>query len=225
MDKVIRVKIFIGLLGISALFMGCSTYEAGVYSGASSHGIEKVHLKEGNRFDYRYSSCERGANAEGHYELKDDSLVLFVESPGKSTSEGIFIDSSRTEGDSVEVDVEIINSANKEPFPFMDVMLRDTTGDPIIGKVTDTAGRATLKHEKQDAPIELRVVGIGFPEKVVKVVPDRSYHISIRSKLTGRGGITYEDGDRIVLPIVGIRNEHMLLAGENSDAVLNWVGH
>jgi len=147
-------------------------------------GAECLTFYENNTFEYSHSHCTGDARGKGIYTLRRNKLMLQFQADTPTNPENIFvINEELTSEDTLDIEVTVLDSENKEPIPFVTVFITGSTGNLICGTYTDIYGYCKLKVQRHMIYpiIHFKYVGYNQLSNVIPIDSNSQFTIYLNS--------------------------------------------
>jgi hypothetical protein len=186
--------------------------------GASFIGAESINFVGKDSFYFSGFYCTHGVYGKGVCEIRNEKLYLYFEkSKAKKTIEPkkAPIIQKIFSHDSVQIVNITCLDNNSLPIPFATVQL-NRKNKTIIGTITDTAGQASFKIEKNEIPIKIITSSIGFNGRQIIIDSLSSYEIKIIHTKNEMLDKELNNGETYVYEIEELMEDLILMRPENS---------
>jgi hypothetical protein len=159
---------------------GQSVELQGIYS-ASFMGSESIHFVGIDSFYFDGFYCINGVQGKGRCEIKNDFLILNFEKARSTT----ILDTLQTRSikktksiDSLSIFNITCLDNNGNPVQYSSVTI-DSKGEKSVLNISDSIGNTMLMLRKNTFPIDIRINGLGFKEKIVTINEVGNYYFTL----------------------------------------------
>jgi hypothetical protein len=198
------------------LFLWQSVELQGIYS-ASFMGSESIHFVGIDSFYFDGFYCITGVQGKGRCEIKNDFLILnFEKTKSSSTLDSLHIKKfeKTVSLDSFSIFNITCLDNNGNPVQYSSVTI-NSKGEKSVLNISDSIGNTMLMLRKNAFPLELRINGLGFKEKIVTINKVGNYSFTLT--LSRRKNIeTLNNGEQYIYEIETLSEDLITMRRKNS---------
>jgi hypothetical protein len=186
--KIFKFRI-LQLIFISFLWTNIAvgqTIPNGTYCASSGFTGLCIDFSDSNTFVLRRGGCLSSSTGKGDYKIRKDSLILYFEDAfGLKTSRFEIIEESNVTDNTMIVDVQMFYGDSLLPTYAPLIITNDADEEyqkMIVGMMTDSLGKATLKLDSKYGTVRLILREVGAVPFYISL--DRTKNYKIKGYLT-----------------------------------------